>query len=72
LPQFARAWVKAVRRAFGGGSGFSQATELMILNPSVCNANPMLKLTWCVPLTQMVPPGLRTRRASVSHRSLNS
>jgi len=43
LPRFARAWVKAVWSAFGGGSGFSQATELMILNPSVCNANPMLK-----------------------------
>jgi hypothetical protein len=32
----------------------------------------MLNITWCVPLTQMLPPGLRTRRASLSHRSLNA
>ena len=29
-------------------------------------------LTWCVPLTQMVPPGLSTRRASPSQRTLNA
>jgi hypothetical protein len=39
-------WVSAVWSAFGGGSGFSQTTELMSLKPEVCNANPMLKMMW--------------------------
>jgi hypothetical protein len=64
--------VNAVRRAFGDGSGFSRTTELMILNPELCNANPMLKMKWYVPLTQIVPSGLGTRRASPTHRSLNA
>jgi hypothetical protein len=38
------AWVKAVCSAFGGGSGFSQATALMILKPSLWGAKPMLKM----------------------------
>ena len=44
----------------------------MILKPEVCNANPMLKMTWWVPLTQIVPPALSTRRTSSSHRLLNA
>ena len=35
-------------------------------------AYPMEKMTWCVPLTQMVPLGLRTRWQRRSHSRLNS
>lgn len=37
----------------------------------VCRAKPRLKMMWWVPVTQMVPPGLRIRHASPSHLTLN-
>lgn len=44
----------------------------MILKPRLCNAKPELKIMWCVLETHSVPSGLKTRRASPSHRTLNS
>ena len=44
----------------------------MILNLIVCRAKPRLKMMWCVPVTQIVPPGLRMRHASFNHLMLNS
>jgi hypothetical protein len=43
----------------------------MSLSLIVCTANPRLKMMWCVPVTQMVPSGLRMRHASFSHLTLN-
>ena len=63
--------MKAVWRAFGGGSGFAQVIWLMILHLIVCRAKPRLKMMWCVPVTQMVPSGLRMRHAAFSHLTLN-
>ena len=48
-----------------------QAIWFMILKPRLCSANPRLKIMWWVPLTHSVPSGLRTRRASRSHLTLN-
>ena len=66
------AWVKAVRRAFGGGSGFCQAMSLTILKPKVWSAKPRLKIMWWVPLIQSVPSGLSTCRASRNQRTFQS
>jgi hypothetical protein len=46
--------------------------SLMILKPRLCSAKPRLKTTWWVPLTQSVPSGLSTRRASRSQRTFHS
>jgi hypothetical protein len=46
--------------------------SLMILKPKVCSAKPRLKIMWWVPLTQSVPSGLSTRRASRSQRTFHS
>ena len=56
--------------------GTAQVLELLdemliILNLIVCRAKPRLKMMWCVPVTQMVPSGLRMRHASFSHLTLN-
>jgi len=71
---FLIAWacVKVVCRALGGGSFLTQMRSLMILKPRLCNAKPELKIMWCVLETHSVPSGLKTRRASPSHRTLNS
>ena len=34
------------------------------------SAKPRLKMTWCVPVTQIVPSGLRMRHTSLSHPTL--
>jgi hypothetical protein len=65
------AWVKAVCRALGVGFGLLHTMLFMTLNSNRCSANPRLKMMWWVPLTQSVPSGLRTRRASRSHLTLN-
>ena len=43
----------------------------MSLKFIVCKAKPRLKMIWCVPVTQIVPSGLRMRDASFSHLTLN-
>jgi len=65
--QVGKGGVEGVR----GGSGLVQVT-IMSLSFIVCRAKPRLKMMWCVPVTQIVPPGLRMRHASFNHLMLNS
>src|SRR5580704_12497959 len=46
--------------------------SLRSLKPSCCMAKPTEWMTWLVPLTQMVPLGLRTRWQAASQARLNS
>ena len=48
----------------------AQVIWFMSLSLMVCRAKPRLKMMWCVPVTQMVPSGLRMRHASFSHLTL--
>ena len=54
------------------GLGLTQEMSLRSLKPSCCMAKPTEWMTWLVPLTQMVPLGLRTRWQAASQARLNS
>jgi hypothetical protein len=50
---------------------YYERITFMILSLIDCRAKPRLKMMWWVPVTQMVPSGLRMRQASFSHLTLN-
>ena len=45
--------------------------SLITLKPMLWSAKPRLKMMWWVPVTQIVPCGLRMRHASFSHLTLD-